>query len=261
MDFKKKTEKLGTPPSNYPTIQFTRRSFSVDGLSNVRLAQGSASRSAERGRRAKEGLTLVELLIGMAILAFISLMVASVYLAHFRLFSNQSTNIDVASQNRIALDEMTNQIREAASVYPAGDTVTGCSDIDSDSNSIVLALWPLDTSTGDPYQPASPPENNITLWDRVVYCVDTTNKTLKKAVQPRSAAPGSKRTSSTKILATNLAPGPPDPVPYGLVFSNLANPVKDTTSVTIRLKILSKNYDKKFDIYTDQTGKAVLRNK
>ena len=57
-----------------------------------------------------------EILIGIGLIGIIALFVASVYFAHFRLFSNQVTIIDVATQNKIALDEMTNEIRESQQV-------------------------------------------------------------------------------------------------------------------------------------------------
>src|SRR3990167_11290793 len=80
--------------------------------------------------RFAQALSLTELLIGMAILAIVGLMVAGVYMSHFRLFSNQSTNIDVASQNRVALDEMVNQIREGntiSSITVSGNSCSGSS--------------------------------------------------------------------------------------------------------------------------------------
>src|SRR3990167_9249556 len=104
--------------------------------------------------RFAQALSLTELLIGMAILAIVGLMVAGVYMSHFRLFSNQSTNIDVASQNRVALDEMANQIREASGVITnyTGLSVVGCT-VNSDPDSVVITLWPLN-ATGEPKPPS-----------------------------------------------------------------------------------------------------------
>src|SRR3990167_7272668 len=62
------------------------------------------------------GLTLVELITSFAILGVLSLMIGSVYLAHFRLFSSQSTSIDTSAQNKTAIEEISNQIRESNGV-------------------------------------------------------------------------------------------------------------------------------------------------
>ena len=200
---------------------------------------------------AKRGLSLVEVLIGMAILAFISLMVGSVYLAHFRLFSNQSTSIDVASQNRIALDEIINQIREGNGVSQTA-SVNGCGGAKtsgtSPSPTVVVKLWPLDTTTGDPFDPGSSAPD--TDYDYVLYCVDS-NNSFHKVIQKQTTGTASKRTDLDKILATGAKT---------LQFTyDLAPP--DTTQVVVQLAIEAKNYDKKQIFSTDQTGKAVLRNK
>ena len=225
MNFKKKTKK--PKPSNYLTNHLSN---------NLRFAQG---------------LTLVELLIGMAILAFVSLMVGSVYLAHFRLFSNQSTSIDVASQNRIALDEIINQIREGNGVSSTA-SVTGCGGAKtsgtSPSPTVVVKLWPLDTATGDPFDPGSSAPD--TAYDYVLYCTDS-NNSLHKVIQKQTTGTASKRTNSDKILATGATT---------LQFTYDLTP-PGTTQVVVQLATSAQNYDKKQTYSTDQTGKAVLRNK
>ena len=59
----------------------------------------------------RPGFTIVELLTSISIIGLVSLLVASIYFAHFRLFSNQNTAIDVASENKLALDEITKSSR------------------------------------------------------------------------------------------------------------------------------------------------------
>ncbi len=200
---------------------------------------------------AKSGLSLAELLIGMAILAFVSLMVASVYLTHFRLFSNQSTDINVASQNRVALDEIIHQIQEGNGVSSTA-SITGCggpkTSGTSPSPTVVVKLWPLDPTTGDPFDPGSSAPD--TAYDYVLYCTDSNNN-LHKVIQKQTTGTASKRTNSDKILATGATT---------LQFTyNLAPP--DTTQVVVQLAISAQNYDKRQTYSTDQTAKAVLRNK
>src|SRR4030042_5309575 len=91
----------------------------------------------------KNGFTLVELITSMAILGIASIMIASIYFAHARLFSNQNTSIDLSTESRLALDEMTNQIRESQSV------VSSCPLCGGDTTSptaLVLQLWSLDVN-------------------------------------------------------------------------------------------------------------------
>jgi len=264
MDFKKKTKKLAfealiirakeelaTPPSNYPTTP-ARQRLTPQAMSGRQLSHHPTDPPSRL--RLAQGITLVELLIGMAILAFISLMVGAVYVAHFRLFSNQSTNIDVASQNRIALDEMVNQIREGntiSSITVSGNSCSGS----SGATTIVVRLWPLDTNTGDPYDPGTSAPDSA--YDYVLYCKDSGNN-LQKVVR-KTTSGTSKRTNLDKILATNASQ-------LTFTYYDNSNPPVVVTPATaaqvqVQLKISQKNYDKKFDIYTDQTGKAVLRNK
>ena len=99
------------------SYQFTplRQGF---GGRAVHAKSKSASRELKtpNQRFMRPGVTLIEILVGLAIFGFITVLVASLYFAQFRLFSSQNTSIDIASQNKLALDEMTNQIRESQSV-------------------------------------------------------------------------------------------------------------------------------------------------
>ena len=66
--------------------------------------------------KCRNGVSLVELLIGMSIVGFLGVMIAALYFSHFKLFSSQNTRIEVASENKIALEEITNQIRESQGI-------------------------------------------------------------------------------------------------------------------------------------------------
>ena len=204
------------------------------------------------------GLTLVELLIGMTILAFVSLMVGSVYLAHFRLFSNQSTNIEVSNKSRIALDEMVNQIKEGSAVSTS--SIAGCTaQKTTATDSIVVKLWPLDPTNSEPYDPGDNPDS---YFDLVLYCQDSNNY-LHKVTVPTNQGLGSKRTSLDKILSTNVSQ-------ITLTYccdgsgGTIAMPGGDTAQISqvqIRLVVSSANFDKRQTYSTDQTATAVLRNK
>ena len=187
-------------------------------------------------RLSHAGLTLIELLVGFAVAGFIILLVASLYMAHSRLFNNQNAAIEVAVQNKIALEEITNQVRESQGVTasccnPPGET-TG-------ANVLVLQIWPLDAS-GNPFDPG-------TNYDYIVYKVDPADNTvLIKKIVPNA---GSTRQASEKKIATKIAT-------LNFTYDN-APP--QTSEVTISLTTS--------DIYLSRThtitnsSKAVLRNK
>lgn len=184
------------------------------------------------------GLTLLEVLIGLSIVGFIATLVISIYFAHFRLFSNQNTSLDVATQNKIALDEVTNQIRESQSV------VTTCPNCGSDttgSGVLVLRLWPQDAS-GEPFDPGS------TIYDYIVYKLDPSDYTrfLKKIV----ADPASSRKSSEKIIAVNIS---------NLQFTYNSADVTQASEITVTITTSAKSLNKTHT--NTQSSKASLRNK
>lgn len=95
--------------------------------------------------RCHPGFTLVEILLGTALVGVIAFLMASVFIAHFKLFYDQNSVIDIASQNKLALDEITNQIRQSESVVTTCAN-NGCPDDVTGPNVIVLRLWPINSS-------------------------------------------------------------------------------------------------------------------
>ena len=138
------------------------------------------------------GVSLVELLIGMSIVGFIGVMIAALYFSHFKLFSSQNTRIEVASANKIALEEITNQIRESQGVAAAC-----CSPVETTSTEVlVLQIWPLNAS-GDPTEPNPSPAPQ---YDYIIY--KKVADTLKKKIVP---AVESTRQASDKIIASKIS--------------------------------------------------------
>ena len=141
------------------------------------------------------GLTLIELQIVIAIFGGISLLTGAVYFAYTRLINEEKITIEVASQNRNAIDEMTNQIREAQSV---AINCTICGTVsDSSSTVLILALWPIDTS-GKLFQPAAGE------YDYMVYKLDSTpnDTNLIKQIIPNGTT--SSRINTSKILSSDV---------------------------------------------------------
>lgn len=183
------------------------------------------------------GLSLVELQVAMVIFGGIALLIGSVYFMQTKLFNEERINIQVASENKNAIDEMTNQVRASTSV------ITGCTtcggDTDSSSTLLILQLWPLDASSN----PTDPVGTN---FDFVVYKKSGT--TLVKSIFPHATS--TRQSLSAKILSSYVKT---------LTFTyNNANP-QQATEVTVSLTNEAKSFVKTHTY--SQSAKAVLRNK
>lgn len=190
----------------------------------------------------RKGVSLVELLIGIGLFSVVSILFVTIVLTNSRIFSDQKTNIYIATQNRLALDEMINQIRESVTVTN-NCTVCG-SNITSNSLVLILEIWPIDAS-GNPFDPAT-----TTGSDYIVYKLDDppNNTKLVKKIFVTSDN-GSARQNSTDILASGVT---------NLLFSYDAPP-PDTSEVTIELTTEGNSIRKPLSV--TQTAKANLRNK
>ena len=186
----------------------------------------------------KPGFSIIELVTGFAIIGLVSILVATLYFANFRLFTNQNTQIEVSSQNKTALGEMINQIRESESVV---STCSACAGDTTSPTVLVLRLWPLDAS-GEPFDPGT------TAYDYVVYGSDTTDNTkLTKKTLPDA---GSTRAGQTKTISSNVS---------NLQFSYDNTDPSLVMEVTIDLEN-SQTVNGKTQTST-QSSKAILRNK
>lgn len=188
----------------------------------------------------RPGFTIVEILTGVSIIGLVSFLVASIYFAHFRLFSNQNTAIDVASENKLALDEITNQIRESEAIV---DICPNCSTDVTGADKLILRLWPLNSS-GEPQDPGT------SAYDYIIYKLDPSDLTkLIKITLPDTTIPSS-RSSGSKLIATKLSS-----LQFG--YDNIDPTLASEVTVTITTTGTSTS---KTHTYT-QSGKAVLRNK
>src|SRR3989337_1585307 len=128
----------------------------------------------------------------MSIVGFMGVLIAALYFSHFKLFSSQNTRIEVASENKIALEEMTNQIRESQGV-----AAVCCSPVETTSADVlVLQIWPLNAS-GDPSEPNPSPTPQ---YDYIVY--KKSADALTKKVVP---ATGSTRQAKDDIIAVKVS--------------------------------------------------------
>lgn len=185
----------------------------------------------------KSGVSLVELLIAMSIVGFLGVLIAALYLSHFKLFSSQNTRIEVASENKIALEEITNQIRESQGV-----AATCCTPVETTgADVLVLQIWPLNAS-GDPSEPNPSPTPQ---YDYLIY--KKVADTLKKKVVP---AAGSTRPSSDKIIASKIS---------DLIFTyDNADP---TQAAQVTINLTTQNTVNNITQTDTHTSTAVIRNR
>lgn len=186
----------------------------------------------------KPGFSIIEVVTGFAIIGLVSILVATLYFAHSKIITDQNTGIEIASQNKLALDDMTNQIRESESIV---STCSGCGGDTTSASVLVLRLWPIDTS-GEPQDPGAD------SYDYIVFKRDATDNTrlIKKTVPNAASA----RLSASKVLATQIS---------NLQFNyDDADPTQ-ASEVTISVSTTATSYGKTQTI--DQSSKAILRNK
>ena len=186
----------------------------------------------------KVGFTLVEALVGFGLIGIISVLVAALYLTNYKLFANQTTSIDINSQNKLAVDDITNQIRQSQAV-----AASCCSGDTTSATVLVLQLWPLDAS-GDPKDPSG------SAYDYFVYKIDPTDPTrIQKKIVPDAS---STRPASTKVLTTKLATD-------GLQFTyNNATPSL-ASEITVTITTTGTASGKTQTV--TQAGNGTLRNK
>lgn len=86
----------------------------------------------------ERGISLVELLIGVAISCLLLVSFFSIYSSSQQYVANQNTQSNVVEETRLTLDGMANDIRQAVGILPTWTSYT------SSSNTIVLTLPCLD---------------------------------------------------------------------------------------------------------------------
>ena len=106
----------------------------------------------------KEAFSLVELLIGILLIGLISTFIASIYYSQFKLFTGQNLAVSVAAENKIAMDDIVNNTRQAVQIpqycsrnyCEANSTCSGLACVSryltTGPTVLILILPPLDSS-------------------------------------------------------------------------------------------------------------------
>src|SRR3989344_1684129 len=186
----------------------------------------------------KKGVSIVEILVATSIVSMLFIIIASLYLTHFKVFANQNNTIEVNSQTRLALDDITNWIRQSQYVV---STCGGCSGATTGPNVLVLALWPLDGS-GEPIDPLG------TNYDYIVFKrADSDNTKMTRRIVPSAL---SSRGSETKVISTDIS---------ALNFTyNNPDPAL-VSQITAQVTATKTQFEKTFT--SDDAKTVFLRNK
>ena len=200
----------------------------------------------------RKGITLAELMIGGGIAAILMIVLAAFYFGQFKAFSNQTVAIDLSSQGRIAVDDISNNIRQSESVC-----TTSCGSLSGSTVSVLtLRLWPL---VGTPGQPRNPTSSSD--YDYLSYSKDAQNNLIRN-IDASAVSPASTRKEETnKIIASSLHPT------TGLSFiyyDSLGTPLSspnEANAVEIKITVVNqKIFLGKTNTIT-QEKRILLRNK
>lgn len=184
----------------------------------------------------KKGLSLVEMLVAVILLAIVTLVAGDILIAHLRLFTGTSALIDITGTNKIVLDEMVNEVRESVSIV---NTCTACGTDTTTSTVLILKIWPLDASS-NPYDSGN--------YDYIVYKRDPADTSkVRKIIYPSAS---STRSASNKIISSDISN-------LNLTYNNV-DPAQ-ASDVTIKIKSTVTISNKKQEV--EREAKAVLRNK
>lgn len=187
------------------------------------------------------GITLVELAIIVGLLGLVAVLTAPIYMTHLRLFSRQNAAIEVSSQNRLALDEMVNQIREAQTIV---STCDDCSPDVTGSGTLVLQVWPINAN-GEPFPPTD------SGYDYIIYKIDSSKNQLVKRTISDSA---SFRPELTKIIAADVQN-------LQFCYDGNCSPADPTLASQVTIIVTNQVTALNNTQSIQQQAKAVLRNK
>ena len=168
-------------------------------------------------------------------------MIGSVYLAHFRLFSSQSASIDTSAQNKIAIEEISNQIRESVGVAGTCNTTNAPPGTSSTNDVLVLNLWPLVLGV-----PTNPVAGNS---DCAVYTRNASNNFVK-SVYLSNTLTSTRKEFTNKIIASNVQ----------TVVFNYGDEVTKPNSAWVNVTLTTQPKNSKEKPFT-QTVKVYLRNR
>lgn len=94
--------------------------------------------------RAREGVTLIELLIAIALLSIVGIFLANIFYAHTSVFNSQRSQMAADISSRFVLDEMSERIREGKNILSSA--VVDGQTYNTGNQTIALEIPSLDIS-------------------------------------------------------------------------------------------------------------------
>lgn len=184
----------------------------------------------------KRGVTLIELLITMSLVAFIAAVITSVYLTGFKTFKEELASSTVQSNAQTILDALTTDIKNGLQIEPSYSTYT------TDDDSIIIRIPAIDSNKNILYSGSN------MLFDRIIYYYK--DNSIHKVIY---ADPSSSRYSKSgfdtvldsKILVLRFA-YEPDATSATLVTATISSDIKvsnnRTRSITISGQARLRNH-------------------
>jgi len=186
------------------------------------------SRDPRKSAIGQQGLTLIELLISIVLLSILLTVFTSAFVSGIKVYQREFQTANLQSENRIVLDRIISDIKQA---YNVEDT--------SDSDTLVLALPAIDASGNILYE--------ATGQFKTDYFTYTKNGTsLEKEILPDAS---SSRTAITKTILDKVS---------NLTFTYLPD-LSSAEEVEVRLITQDQSSGK--TITVNNLGRGVLRNK
>ena len=201
-------------------------------------------RSTSQQGTSPKGMTLIELLVGVAVSALVIIGLLGLYMAGQRYFFNTSAKADAVEEVRAPMARIARDIREAAQVSVSTVNVGGV-DYATAADCLVLGVPALDV-TGMIIPGTE---------DTIIYTVDADGRLHRIVV---AVGPG--RTDDDDILAEGVAP-------LGLAYfkedgTTPASPFSDAFIVTVTLTGARRSMQRQDQPYVETINTRVkLRNK
>jgi len=155
-----------------------------------KTAKSSQGRRAGRRRPPDRGMTLIELLVGVAIAAVVMLALVGLYIAGQRYFFNQGSRTDAIEEVRVPMAQISRDIREASNVLNGPVTLFNGQEYTTSEACLVLEVPSIDGAG------LAIPGST----DYIVYAFDATARRLLRII----SANGGVRPDRVVNLADNI---------------------------------------------------------
>lgn len=179
----------------------------------------------------KTGFTLIEILVVVGLFGLLMLFATGIFLSHNSLYYAQRAEINAVGGARHALDDITDETREAVAV--AASAVYQGTTYATDVDTLALRLPAVDAA-GAPISGS---------YDYIIYYIDPANpKYLRKIAAPDAAS--SRRAEDKKLLTeylNSLSFVYNDPTPANATRINVNLMTRDTSRLATRFITLTED--------------------